>query len=151
MTNSFSRPKNPQTQPGPGTIKALICPVQGSNSMSPTNPSLLQSQILMTSRLFSSHIRIKSPAYRLLLLTAYAPQLILFQKPIKRILQSGRYMLQPVFKVSVRTIDGSHRIMGKNTVLGHQRGHHGIRIAVKQGIMTHTESQGHIELRLLLI
>src|SRR5699024_24311 len=44
ITYSFSLPRNPQIQPGPGTTIAFICPVQGSNSRSPTNPSRLQSQ-----------------------------------------------------------------------------------------------------------
>lgn len=60
ITNSFSRPRNPQTQPGPGTMIARILPVHGSTSRSPTNPSRLQSQTLITSRLFNSLIRIAS-------------------------------------------------------------------------------------------
>ena len=60
ITNSFSRPKNPQTQPGPGTMIARILPVHGSTSRSPTNPNRLQSQTLITSRLFNSLIRIAS-------------------------------------------------------------------------------------------
>ena len=60
ITNSFSRPRKPQTQPGPGTMIARILPVHGSTSRSPTNPSRLQSQTLITSRLFNSLIRIAS-------------------------------------------------------------------------------------------
>ena len=56
----FSRPRKPQTQPGPGTMIAKILPVHGSTSRSPTNPSRLQSQTLITSRLFNSLIRIAS-------------------------------------------------------------------------------------------
>ena len=60
ITNSFSRPRNPQTQPGPGTMIAKILPVHGSMSRSPTKPSRLQSQTLITSRLFNSLIRMAS-------------------------------------------------------------------------------------------
>ena len=49
ITYSFSCPKNPQTQPGPGTMIAIILPVQISKSTSPTKPRRLQSFILITS------------------------------------------------------------------------------------------------------
>lgn len=49
MINSFSRPKIPHRQPGPGTIRWVIQPVFGSNSTSPTYPRRLQSQTLITS------------------------------------------------------------------------------------------------------
>ena len=60
ITNSFSRPRKPQTQPGPGTMIARILPVHGSTSRSPTKPKRLQSQTLITSRLFNSLIRMAS-------------------------------------------------------------------------------------------
>ena len=52
--------RKPQTQPGPGTMIARILPVHGSTSRSPTKPKRLQSQTLITSRLFNSLIRMAS-------------------------------------------------------------------------------------------
>ena len=49
ITYSFSRPKIPQRHPGPGIIRCVMHPVHSSNSISPTYPSRLQSQILITS------------------------------------------------------------------------------------------------------
>lgn len=57
ITYSFSRPKNPQNAPGPGTMIAVIHPLFISKSTSPTNPSLLQSSALITSFCFKSEIR----------------------------------------------------------------------------------------------
>ena len=53
---SFSWPRNPQIQPGPGTIIARSLPVQISKSTSPTKPSRLQSFTLITSFCLKSQI-----------------------------------------------------------------------------------------------
>ena len=76
---------------------------------------------------------------------AYARRSVLF--PLFRQLFLD---LQTVLKISVCTVDGSHRIVGQDAVLDHQSRDPGLRILVKQGVMAHAEAQGDIEIRLLL-
>lgn len=57
---SASYPRNPQILPGPGTINASTHPEQILICRSATNPSRLQSHMLMTSRSFNPQNRIRS-------------------------------------------------------------------------------------------
>ena len=56
ITYSFSLHRNPQKQPGPNTMIAVIQPLHISKSTSPTNPRRLQSSALITSFCFNSDI-----------------------------------------------------------------------------------------------
>ena len=69
-------------------------------------------------------------------------------------LENARFFLllfQPLFEISLGTVNGTTGIMRQNAILGHQRCDHGVRILIKHRVVSHTKSDLNVEIGVLFV